>query len=128
LTHIVHAQHYTRITARQEVGNKALPCRSPTGHRFFRTVAARSLALDGDANSRPSAYESEASYKSAPSRVTVETRLLRPRGRFSGELLPGPACSELGYRWFDQPLEVGVTEAHGVGMGARPEYYRFIFR
>ena len=28
------------------------------------------------------------------------------------------ACSELGYRWFDQPLEVGVADAHGVGMGA----------
>src|SRR5918992_314536 len=85
LTPIVRAQHYTRITARQEIGNKALRGRSPTGHRFFRTVAARSLALDGDANSRPSAYESEASYKSAPSRVIVETRLLRPRGRFGGE-------------------------------------------
>ncbi len=53
------------------------------------------------------------------------------RGRVddsAGSLLPEPACSELGYRWFDQLLEVGVADAHGVGMGARPEYYGFIFR
>src|SRR5919107_3484646 len=46
----------------------------------------------------------------------------------AGSLLPEPACSELGYCWFDQPLEVGVPDAHGVGVGARPEYYRFVFR
>jgi hypothetical protein len=46
----------------------------------------------------------------------------------AGSLLPELACSELGYRWFDQHLEVGIADAHGVGMGARPEYYRFIFR
>ena len=60
-------------------------------------------------------------------RIWLSTR----RGRVddsAGSLLPELACSELGYLWFDQPLEVGVADAHGVGMGARPEYYRFIFR
>jgi hypothetical protein len=59
------------------------------------------------------------------------TRLSTRRGRVddsAGSLLPEVACSELGNRWFDQPLEVGVADAHGVCMGTRPEYYRFIFR
>lgn len=128
MTPIVHAQRYTRITARQEVGNKAPPGRSSPGYRLIRMIAAGSLAREEDENSRPSAYESEANYQSAPSRVAVETRLLRRVDDSARSLLPEPACSELGYRWFDQPLEVGVADAHGVGMGARPKYYRFIFR
>ena len=38
LTPIVYAQGYTRVTARQELGNNALPCRSPTEHRMLRKL------------------------------------------------------------------------------------------
>src|SRR5918998_4792429 len=33
---------------------------------------------------------------------------------------------EPGYGWLDQPLEVGVADAHRVGVGARPEDYRLV--
>jgi hypothetical protein len=43
-------------------------------------------------------------------------------------LLLDPARRELGYGWFGQSLEVGVPDAHGVGVSARPEYYCLVFR
>src|SRR5918997_2648104 len=33
---------------------------------------------------------------------------------------------EPGYGWLDQPLEVGVADAHRVGVGARPEDYSLV--
>src|SRR5919107_4661585 len=33
---------------------------------------------------------------------------------------------ESGYGWLDQPLEVGVADAHRVGVGASPEDYRLV--
>ena len=44
---IVQVQGYILITARQELGNKALPGRGTTGLRFLRMVAAQSLAPEG---------------------------------------------------------------------------------
>ncbi len=54
---IVYARDYTSITARQELGNETLPSRGSTGPGLRRTVAARTLALEGDAFSWPSGYE-----------------------------------------------------------------------
>jgi hypothetical protein len=45
-----------------------------------------------------------------------------------GSVLPELAARELGYGRFDQPLEVGVPDAHGVGVGAGPENYDLVFR
>jgi hypothetical protein len=81
---IVQAQGYTLITARQELGNRALPGRGPTGPRFFHRVAAQGLALEGDANSRPSGYENKANYQKAPSRVAVGGDSLSRKGGAGG--------------------------------------------
>jgi hypothetical protein len=124
----VHAQHYTRITARQEVGNKALACQVlpgigsfawwPRGVSHEMGMRIRGLRLMSLRQTTRVLHPASLWRRGSCGRVDDSAR----------SLLPEPACSELGYRWFDQPLEVGVADAHGVGMGARPEYYRFIFR
>jgi hypothetical protein len=43
----VQAQGYALMTARQELGNRALRFRDSTESRLFRTEATRSLALEG---------------------------------------------------------------------------------
>src|SRR5918994_2359152 len=76
-----------------------------------------------DSNLRPADHKPDGRYHTAPPCIGREGLSTAARSVLS-EL----ARRELGYFWFDQPLEVGVPDAHGVGVGAGPENYDLVFR
>jgi hypothetical protein len=95
LASIVYAQGYTSITARQELGNEALPGRSSKGSRHFPTVVARSLVSEEDVHSRPSGYEHDEPPSCSISHGRGPTQAgTTPRLAFRAVLgLDGTACA-----------------------------------